>query len=141
MKPSNLDHIVLTVKNIETSVAFYETVMGMKREVFGEGRISLKFGNQKINLHQYGKDFETKATQPAPGSADLCFLTETPLEEAMTHVSESGIQILEGPIKRTVATLQSFRSISGIQMETSSKLPILKNRLKVVNSGGPFLHE
>ena len=106
MKPSNLDHIVLTVKNIETSVAFYETVMGMKREVFGEGRVSLKFGNQKINLHQHGKEFEPKATQPTPGSADLCFLTETPLEEAMTHVSENGIQILEGPIKRTGATTE-----------------------------------
>ena len=76
----------------------------MKWEVFGEGRVSLKFGNQKINLHQHGKEFELKATQPTLGSADLCFLKETPLEEAMTHVSENGIQILEGPIKRSGAT-------------------------------------
>ena len=104
MNISNIDHIVLTVKNIDETVKFYETVLGMVAETFGEGRVALKFGNQKINLHQHGQEFEPKAKKPVPGSEDLCFIIETKLEAAMEHVKSKGIEILEGPVARTGAT-------------------------------------
>lgn len=110
MKISGLDHLVLTVKNLEATTRFYTQVMGMDRETFGEGRVALVFGKQKINLHEQGKEFEPKAAHPAPGSADLCFLTQTPLLEAMVFVQSHGVEILEGPVPRTGATgaIESF---------------------------------
>jgi catechol 2,3-dioxygenase-like lactoylglutathione lyase family enzyme len=99
-----IDHIVLTVADIERTVRFYETVMGMVVEGFGEGRIALKFGSQKINLHQHGREFEPKAEYPTPGSQDLCFITATRLEDAMEHVGSMGVEIIEGPTARTGAT-------------------------------------
>ena len=104
MKVVGIDHIVLTVQDIEVTVRFYESVLGMSKEVFGEARIALKFGNQKINLHQYGKEFEPKANTPKPGSEDLCFKIETRLAEAIEHVRTKGVVIIEGPVKRTGAT-------------------------------------
>lgn len=104
MEISKLDHFVLTVRNIEKTVSFYTSVMGMKKEVFGEGRIALKYGNQKINLHEFGNEFEPKAGKPIPGSADLCFITETPLNVAISHVKSFGVEIIEGPVERTGAT-------------------------------------
>ena len=110
MEISKLDHFVLTVRDIEKTVSFYTSVMGMKKEVFGEGRIALKYGNQKINLHEFGNEFEPKATNPIPGSADLCFITETPLNEAISHVKSFGIEIIEGPVERTgaIGSILSF---------------------------------
>lgn len=107
---SKLDHWVLTVKDIEATTAFYVSVMGMKSEVFGNGRTALKFGDYKINLHQFGKEFEPKAHNPTPGSADLCFICETPLDQAMAHVTNCGVEIIEGPVERTGANgkLRSF---------------------------------
>lgn len=99
-----IDHIVLTVENIDTTVQFYETVLGMGKEIFGEGRVALKFGNQKINLHEHGNEFEPKAHTPKPGSEDLCFITDTELAMAMAHVKNEGIEIVEGPVKRTGAS-------------------------------------
>ncbi len=104
MKISNIDHIVLTVKDIDVTVGFYESVLGMAVETFGEGRVALKFGNQKINLHKHGHEFEPKANTPTPGSEDLCFITETELKVAMAHVKSKGVDILEGPVSRTGAT-------------------------------------
>ena len=104
MNINRLDHLVLTVKNLETTVQFYVSVLGMEKEEFGSGRLALKYGNQKINLHQVGKEFEPKAQVPTPGSADLCFITEIPLIEAMEHVRNNGVEILEGPVSRTGAT-------------------------------------
>ncbi len=104
MKIVGIDHIVLTVADIDKTVQFYESVMGMVAERFGEGRTALKFGKQKINLHQHGKEFEPKADCPTPGSEDLCFIIETELQEAMEHVSSKGVKIIEGPIARTGAT-------------------------------------
>lgn len=104
MKIAGIDHIVLTVRDIDRTVEFYESVMGMVAERFGEGRIALKFGRQKINLHQYGREFEPKADRPMPGSEDLCFIIETGLEQAMEHVRAAGVDIIEGPIARTGAT-------------------------------------
>ncbi|GMT40974.1 MAG: biphenyl-2,3-diol 1,2-dioxygenase [bacterium] len=104
MNITHIDHIVLTVKNINKTMKFYESVLGMAVETFGEGRTALKFGNQKINLHQEGKEIEPKALKPTPGSADLCFITKTNLEVAMEHVKSKGIKILSGPVSRTGAT-------------------------------------
>ena len=104
MNINRLDHLVLTVKDIQTTVDFYVSVLGMMKEEFGAGRLALKYGNQKINLHQAGKEFEPKADRPTPGSADLCFITEVPLEKAMAHVRSKGVEIIEGPIARTGAT-------------------------------------
>lgn len=107
MKIVGIDHIVLTVHDIDATVLFYESVLGMSKEVFGEGRVALKFGNQKVNLHQYGNDFEPKAKTPKPGSEDLCFVTKTRLAEAMEHVRKEGVAIIEGAIARTGATAPS----------------------------------
>lgn len=99
-----LDHLVLTVADIETTARFYERVLGMRRVVFGAGRVALCFGAQKINLHQAGREFEPKAARPTPGSGDLCFVTTQPLDAAMAHVRAQGVTVLEGPVARTGAT-------------------------------------
>lgn len=103
MKIDRIDHIVLTVKDIEAACDFYSEVLGMEIVTFGEGRTALAFGRQKINLHQAGKEFEPKAAAPAPGSADLCFITESPLVEVTEHLRSCGVEIIEGPVKRTGA--------------------------------------
>ena len=99
-----LDHLVLTVADIHATVAFYQCVLGMQREVFGAGRVALRYGRQKINLHQAGREFEPKAERPTPGSGDLCFIAGGPLDTAMAHVRAQGVEILEGPVARTGAT-------------------------------------
>jgi catechol 2,3-dioxygenase-like lactoylglutathione lyase family enzyme len=101
MKINKLDHFVLTVQDMEKSISFYTSVMGMKKEEFGQGRVALKYGDQKINLHEVGCEFEPKAGKPMPGSADLCFITKTPVNEAIAHVKNFGVQIIEGPVERT----------------------------------------
>ena len=103
MKIKQIDHLVLTVKDIEASCKFYFTVMGMKEVDFGQGRKAVIFGNQKINFHQQGKEFEPKALHPTPGSGDLCFITDAPMSEVIAHVRACGIEIIEGPVKRTGA--------------------------------------
>ncbi|MGV1837607.1 VOC family protein [Rhizobium rhizogenes] len=100
----HLDHLVLTVASIEESCAFYARILGMDVETFGEGRKALTFGSQKINLHRAGHEFEPKAKRPTPGSADLCFISETPLSDVITHLTAEGIAIEEGPVRRTGAT-------------------------------------
>lgn len=105
-----LDHLVLTVANIDASVAFYTSVLGMRELTFGAGRRALAFGRQKINLHRAGAEFVPHARTPTPGSADLCFITSVPLEDAMNHVRNLRITVEEGPVERTGATgkLASF---------------------------------
>jgi catechol 2,3-dioxygenase-like lactoylglutathione lyase family enzyme len=97
-----LDHLVLTVADVEASVVFYER-LGMRREVFGEGRVALRFGTQKLNLHAAGAEIAPHARQPAPGSADLCFLVEGSLEDLGSELAAAGIQIEVGPVERTGA--------------------------------------
>jgi len=104
MKINRIDHIVLTVKSIEATCNFYSRALGMDIVSFGEGRKALSFGMQKFNLHESGKEFEPKAHVPAPGSIDLCLITETPINEVVSHLAAVGVPILEGPIKRTGAT-------------------------------------
>jgi len=100
----HLDHLVLTVADLDVTVDFYTRVLGMQVVTFGEGRKALSFGVQKINLHQAGKEFEPKAERPTPGSADLCFIVATPLDEVIAHLETQGVAILEGPLRRTGAT-------------------------------------
>ncbi len=104
MKIDCLDHLVLTVKDIETTVSFYSRVLGMDVITFSGDRKALSFGTQKINLHQHGKEFEPKAEQPTPGSADLCFITSTPLSDVVKHLSSCNVVVIEGPVQRTGAT-------------------------------------
>ncbi|MGO4126208.1 VOC family protein [Inquilinus sp. YAF38] len=104
MRIDHLDHLVLTVASIEATCDFYARALGMQVETFGQGRKALRFGDQKINLHQAGREFEPKALRPIPGSADLCFIAATPLEEVMAHLQRLGIAIEEGPVPRTGAT-------------------------------------
>lgn len=104
MRLTSLDHLVLTVRDLDATIAFYVEVLGMQAQTFGEGRRALAFGSQKINLHQAGREFEPKATAATPGSADLCFLTETPLAEVVAHLQSQGIAIVQGPVPRTGAT-------------------------------------
>ncbi|MNH53213.1 Virulence protein [compost metagenome] len=103
MKISHLDHLVLTVTDIENTCNFYQTVLGFEVITFKVDRKALKFGHQKINLHQLGKEFEPRALQPTPGSADLCFISDTPISEVVGHLNQLNIQIEEGPVERTGA--------------------------------------
>ncbi|MDP3777574.1 MAG: VOC family virulence protein [Methylotenera sp.] len=104
MKIDGLDHLVLTVKDIETSIAFYSIVLGMEVITFIGGRKALSFGTQKINLHQHKKEFEPKAQHPTPGSADLCFITSVPIPEVVNHLSFCNVAVIDGPVQRTGAT-------------------------------------
>lgn len=104
IRVSGLDHLVLTVADIQATCDFYQRVLGMEVVSFGTGRKALSFGTQKINLHQAGQEFEPKAHRPTPGSADLCLLIETPLELAIRHLERCGVRLLEGPVQRTGAT-------------------------------------
>jgi catechol 2,3-dioxygenase-like lactoylglutathione lyase family enzyme len=110
LKVARLDHLVLTVKSVETTCNFYSRILGMKVSRFGEGRVSISFGQQKINLHQLGKEFEPKAHRPTSGSADLCFITETPLDQAQARIESEDVKIIEGHVMRTGAIGQ-IRSI------------------------------
>jgi catechol 2,3-dioxygenase-like lactoylglutathione lyase family enzyme len=100
----HLDHLVLTVADLDRTIAFYRDVLGMRVETFGAGRTALVFGRQKINLHLVGHEFEPKALRPTPGSADLCFIATTPLEQVIELLAASGVTIEEGPVRRTGAT-------------------------------------
>lgn len=104
MQISQLDHLVLTVRDLAATEAFYCGVLGMRLVSFGEERRALAFGMQKINLHLAGHEFEPKAERPTPGSADLCFLVTTPLEAVIEHLRRHAQHIIEGPVRRTGAT-------------------------------------
>jgi catechol 2,3-dioxygenase-like lactoylglutathione lyase family enzyme len=101
---TGLDHLVLTVRDLDATVRFYVDGLGMRLETFGEGRKALHFGSQKINLHVAGHEFEPKAAHPTPGSADLCFLTERPLAEISERLALLGYPIIDGPVARAGAT-------------------------------------
>lgn len=104
MRVERLDHLVLTVADIDASCAFYQRVLGMQVVTFGQGRKALAFGQQKINLHRLGAEFEPKGLRPTPGSADLCLIVSTPLMEVMAHLQRCDVAIEEGPVPRTGAT-------------------------------------
>jgi catechol 2,3-dioxygenase-like lactoylglutathione lyase family enzyme len=100
----HLDHLVLTTRDLDACVDFYTRVLGMRLETFGVGRLALRFGDQKINLHVAGKEFEPKAKIPTPGSLDLCFICDRPLDEVIARLGALGVPIIEGPSPRTGAT-------------------------------------
>jgi catechol-2,3-dioxygenase len=103
MNISHLDHFVLTVKDIAKTCEFYQQVLGMEIITFANNRKALKFGRQKINLHQIEQEFEPKAKQPTLGSADFCLITTTPLEAVIKHCQKHEIAIVLGIVERTGA--------------------------------------
>jgi catechol 2,3-dioxygenase-like lactoylglutathione lyase family enzyme len=109
MKIERLDHLVLTVADIDRTCAFYTRVLGMEVVHFGEGRTALKFGQQKLNLHAQDRIPGLVADKPTPGSADLCFITTVPLGDVMTHLEECGVPLVAGPGPRAgaIGTIQS----------------------------------
>lgn len=100
---TGLDHLVLTVADLNRTIAFYQQVLGMQPITFGQGRRALAFGPSKINLHQAGHEFGPHAACPVPGSADLCLVTSTPLDEVVAHLAATGVTVEEGPVPRTGA--------------------------------------
>jgi catechol 2,3-dioxygenase-like lactoylglutathione lyase family enzyme len=123
---TRLDHLVLTVSDISRTIAFYAQALGMKEVTFGGGRRALSFGEQKINLHEKGREFEPKAACPTPGSADLCFLSDTPLARLVPELVAHGVEILEGPVPRTGAggpiLSVYFRDPDGNLIEVSNEM-------------------
>jgi catechol 2,3-dioxygenase-like lactoylglutathione lyase family enzyme len=103
MEIERLDHLVLTVADIDRTCAFYTRVLGMEVVKFGEGRTALKFGRQKVNLHAADNIPSLVADKPTPGSADLCFIAATPLAEVMAHLENCGVPIVAGPGPRAGA--------------------------------------
>ena len=103
MQVERLDHLVLTVASIAETCRFYERVLGMTPATFDETRMSLHFGQQKINLHEAGREFEPRAAHPMPGSGDLCFITTTPMDVVMAHLAACEVAVEVGPVLRTGA--------------------------------------
>lgn len=98
----SIDHVVLTVRDLDATIAFYQDVLGMKPVKF-EGRLGLHFGKQKLNLHLAGHEFEPKAHRATPGSADLCFLTSVPIDSVVETLRARKVPIVEGPVPKTGA--------------------------------------
>jgi catechol 2,3-dioxygenase-like lactoylglutathione lyase family enzyme len=122
-----IDHVVLTVRDIERTLSFYQRALGMRPVEFGEGRRALAFGVQKLNLHQAGREFEPKAAHPTPGAIDLCLLTDTPIEEVAADLSRAGVAVELGPVAKTGAVHQLrsvyFRDPDGNLIEVSNEVP------------------
>ncbi|WP_223829598.1 VOC family protein [Paenibacillus arenilitoris] len=125
---SRLDHLVLTVKDIDKTCDFYSRVLGMEVTTFGEGRKALHFGQQKINLHEVGKEFEPKAKTPMPGTADLCFITDTPILDVIYHLGSCDVPVEEGPVIRTGA----LTPITSVYIRDPDD-----NLIEISNSVGP----
>ena len=109
----HIDHIVLTTRELNACIRFYTEVLGMKLERFRtptEERLALKFGHQKINLHEWGKEFEPRAHVAVPGSLDLCFIAAVPLDQVISRLNQLQVKILEGPVAKTGA-VSKLRSV------------------------------
>jgi len=119
-----IDHIVLTVHDIDRTLDFYARVLGMEKITFAGGRRDLAFGGQKLNLHQAGREFEPRALAPTPGAIDLCFIAASPLAEVIEALKAAGVVIIEGPVAKTGAlgAMQSvyFRDPDGNLIEVSN---------------------
>ncbi len=126
MRVQRVDHVVLTVADVERTIAFFERVLGMTAVSFGEGRRALAFGDQKLNLHQAGREFEPKALRPTPGAIDLCFTTDVPLDEVAAHLRKCSVAIEHGPVDKIGArsALRSlyFRDPDGNLIEVSNEV-------------------
>ena len=119
-----IDHLVLTVADLDQTVDFYVRVLGMQPVTFGAGRRALRFGPHKLNLHQAGREFEPKALKPSPGAIDLCFISQTPLAQVLEDLRSQGVHVIEGPVAKTGALgpMQSvyFRDPDGNLIEVSN---------------------
>jgi catechol 2,3-dioxygenase-like lactoylglutathione lyase family enzyme len=119
-----IDHLVLTVHDLERTIDFYQRVLGMEPVTFAGGRRGLAFGRQKLNLHQAGREFEPKALKPHPGAIDLCFISETPLEQVIGELKAHGVHVIEGPVPKTGAlgpmSSVYFRDPDGNLVEVSN---------------------
>jgi len=104
MNIDRIDHVVMTVRDLDVTCDFYARVLGMRVVTFAGGRKALAFGRQKINLHVAGREFEPKADHPQPGSLDLCLITTSTLDEVQARLTECGVRIIEGPVAKTGAT-------------------------------------
>ena len=126
MRVQRIDHVVLTVADLDRTLAFYERVLGMTPVSFGGGRRALAFGDQKLNLHQAGREFEPKAGRPTPGAIDLCFTTDVPLDEVAAHLRAQSVGIEHGPVDKIGArsALRSlyFRDPDGNLIEVSNEI-------------------
>ena len=127
MKVERIDHVVLTVADVDRTIAFYERALGMRAVAFGEGRRALTFGNQKLNLHQAGREFTPHASAPVPGGVDICFTTTAPIDEVVAHLHAIGVAIELGPVAKTGARA-SLRSIylrdpDGNLVEIANEVP------------------
>ncbi len=126
MTLERIDHLVLTVHDLQASIRFYTQVLGMTHDVFGENRHALKFGQQKINLHPAGAPIQPHAAKPCPGSADHCFITTTPLEQVVQSLQNNAVTIEIGPVSRTGAQgpilSVYFRDPDGNLLEVSNQL-------------------
>lgn len=100
---SHLDHLVLTVRDIDRTCAFYGSVLGMERRSFGPGRVALHFGSQKINLHAADNPIDPNVRHATPGSGDLCFITATPIAKVVEHLRGLGVPVITGPAERSGA--------------------------------------
>jgi catechol 2,3-dioxygenase-like lactoylglutathione lyase family enzyme len=103
----HIDHVVLTTRDLKGCLRFYCDVLGMKLEKFetpGATRMALKFGNQKINIHEWSKEFTPRAHVAAPGTLDLCFISSVPLDQVIQKLKQEKVDILEGPVMKTGAT-------------------------------------
>ena len=100
MRIDSLDHLVLTVKDIDATCEFYTRVLGMEVVSFGNNRKALAFGSQKINLQQQGHESTLRAERPTPGSGDVCFVTSDPLSEVIAHLKSCGVKVIGGPVQR-----------------------------------------
>lgn len=110
MRVTSIDHVVLTVKDIGKTVSFYTGVLGMQARTFADGRTALHFGAQKLNLHPANRVLDPNVKHATPGSADICFLVDQPVEEWMQHLARQGVRVILGPVQRTGARGQ-LRSI------------------------------
>ena len=121
---TSIDHFVLTCADVDATIDFYVRVLGMTAESFGAGRRALSFGNQKINLHQAGAEFEPKARVATPGSGDFCLLSDVPVAEIAAHLAAEGVEVIEGPVEKIGAAgaLLSiyFRDPDGNLVEVSN---------------------
>jgi len=109
----HIDHVVLTTRDLLSCLRFYTDILGMTLEKFqtpSETRMALKFGNQKINVHEWGREFTPRAHVAAPGTLDLCFIASVPLEKVIEKLQQSDVRIIEGPVTKTGAT-SKIRSV------------------------------
>jgi len=103
MRVLQLDHLVLTVADISRTVDFYTRLLGMTVQRFGEGRTALHFGEQKLNLHPVDRVLDPNVRHATPGSADLCFMVDDPIESWIAHLEQAGVPVIVGPVVRTGA--------------------------------------